>query len=168
MHFFFLRTFVFLFPFLLPLYVLAEESTGADALMGLLPPESQLRGWKLDAAPQTAEGRDLFLLINGGAEVYLQEGFKRAILASYSNGKGKMINVEIFEMSSPESAGNIHKKKIGKQGKKVPIAEEAILEDYYLNFRQGRFQGTLSGYDSEEETVEMLLYMARMLAKRIN
>ena len=43
----------------------------------------------------------------------MQAGFKRAILASYGNEKGKMINLEIYEMASPQSALDIHKKKIG-------------------------------------------------------
>ena len=157
----------FLLPLFFSSYVQAEKSTGHGALFQLLPPESQLQGWKLDDAPQTAEGLELFSLINGGAEIYVQEGFKRAILASYSNRNGKMINLEIFEMTSSESARNIHKRKIGKQGKKVPIGEDAMLEDYYVNFRQGRFQVTLSGDDSKEETVKTILDMALMVAKRI-
>jgi len=167
MHLFFPFYFVFLLPLFFPLYVQAEEGTVRNVLMQLLPSETQMKGWKLDAAPQTAVGRELYLLINGGAEIYIQEGFKSAILASYSNKKGKIINLEVFEMTSPESAKSIHKKKIGKQGKKVPIGEDAILEDYYLNFRKGRFQVTLSGYDSEEETVIMLLNIARMVAGKI-
>ena len=42
-----------------------------------------------------------------------------------------------------------------------------MLEEYYVNFRQGRFQVTLSGDDSEEETVKMILDMALMVSKRI-
>jgi len=159
--------FVFLIALFCPNFVQAEKGRGHDVLFLLLPPESQLQGWKLEDSLQTAEGLGLFSLINGGAEIYIQEGFKRAILASYSNRKGKMINLEIFEMTSPESARNIHKKKIGKEGKKVPIGEDAMLEEYYVNFRQGRFQVTLSGDDSKEETVKMILDMALMVAKRI-
>jgi len=160
--------FVFLSYFPLSFNVHAAENTGRDALFHLLPLESQLKGWKLDGAPQTAGGQELYLLINGGAEIYMQEGFRRAILASYSDGKGKVINLEIFEMTSPESAKRIHMKKIGKQGKKLPIGDDAVLEDYYLNFQKERFQVTLSGYDSEEETVKMLLNLAQIVAKRID
>jgi hypothetical protein len=70
-------------------------------------------------------------------------------------------------MASPKSAKKIHMKKIGKQGKKVPIGDDAVLEDYYLNFRKGSFQVTLSGYDSEVETVKMLLDLARTVANKI-
>jgi len=158
---------IFLLALFFSNFAQAENGTGKDALFRLLPPESKLQGWKLDESPQMAEGLELFLLINGGGEIYIQEGFKRAILATYSNAKGRVINLEIFEMKSPESAQSIHKKKIGKQGKKVPIGEDAMLEEYYVNFRQGSFQVTLSGDDSKEETVKMLLDLALMVAKRI-
>jgi len=162
MHFF-----LFLFSLLFSISVQAEETTGRDALLRLLPSVSQLPGWELDYTPQTAEGTELFQLINGGAEIYIQEGFKRAVLASYTNKKGNMINLEIFEMTSAESARNTFIKKIGKQGKKLLIGEDAILEDYYLNFRKGCFQVTLSLYAPEEESMKMLIEMARMVAGRI-
>jgi hypothetical protein len=147
--------------------VSAQENTGREALLQMLPSKSQMTGWAFDGAPETAVGQELYLLINGGAEIYMQAGFKRAVLASYINGDGKVINLEIFEMASPESAKRIHMKKIGKQGKKVPIGDDAVLEDYYLNFRKGSFLATLSGYDSETETVKMILDLATMVANKI-
>jgi len=134
----------------------------------LLPLEADLKGWKLDGEPQTAEGKRLFELINGGAEEYVKEGFSRAVLATYRNQEGKRINLDIYEMFSPESAKRIHRKKAGDKGQKVPVGEEAAMEDYYLNFRKGVYQVTLSGYDTQRETLEWLLRMARLVAERIN
>jgi hypothetical protein len=71
-------------------------------------------------------------------------------------------------MTSPESAKRIHMKKIGNQGKKLSVGDDAVLEDYYLNFLKDRFQVTLSGYDSEAETVKMLLHPDRIVAERIH
>ena len=159
--------FVFLSYTPLCYYVHAEKNTGRDAIFRLLPLESQLKKWKLDGAPQIAVGKELYLLINGGAEIYMQEGFKKAILASYSNKEGNVINLEIFEMTSPESAKRIHIKKTGNQGKKLPIGDEAVLEDYYINARKGRFQVTLSGYDSEEVTVKILLDLTHIVTNKI-
>lgn len=166
MHFYHLLI-VLLLSCIFPLSVHAKENKGRDSLRHLLPAASLLPGWKLDTTPETAAGIELYHLINGGAEVYMQAGFKRAILASYSDGKGKMINLEIFEMASPQSALNIYKKKIGPKGKKVAVGVDAVLEDYYLNFHSGPFQVTLSGYDAERKTVQMLLDMARVVAQRI-
>ena len=138
-----------------------------DNLRRLLPPESSLQGWKLDATPETAQGIELYKLINGGAEIYMQSGFKRAIFASYGDAEGKIINLEIYEMASIKSALEIHQKKISPEGRKIDIGADAVLEDYYLNFQRGPFQVTLSEYDAGQKTVPKLLDMARMVAQRI-
>jgi len=144
-----------------------DETRPKEPLLRLLPLESDLKGWKLDGEPQTAEGIGLFELINGGAEEYVKEGFRRAVMATYRNTEGKLINLDIYEMLSPESARSIHRKKAGDKGTKVPVGEEAAMEEYYLNFQKGAFQVTLSGYDTQKETLEWLLHMGRLVAERI-
>jgi hypothetical protein len=146
----------------------AEDPKSPEPMVRLLPLESDLKGWKLDGEPETAEGMGLFELINGGAEQYVKEGFRRAILATYRNNAGKLINLEIYEMLSPESARSIHHKKAGDKGTKVSVGEEAAMEDYYLNFRKGAYQVTLSGYDTQKETLDWLLHMGRLVAERIS
>ncbi|MGE5839045.1 MAG: DUF6599 family protein [Deltaproteobacteria bacterium] len=132
-----------------------------------MPLESDLKGWKLDGEPQTTEGMALFELINGGAEEYVKEGFRRAILATYINSEGRRFNVDIYEMLSPESARIIYRKKAGDRGTRVSVGDEAAMEDYYVNFRKGPYQATLSGYDTRKETLEWLLHLARLVAERI-
>jgi len=150
-----------------PIFCQAEEPQTKGSLLQLLPLESDLKGWKLDGEPQTAEGIRLFELINGGAEEYVKEGFSRAVIATYRNNEGTRINLDIYEMLSPENAKNIHRKKASDKGQKVPVGEEAAMEDYYLNFRKGPYQVTLSGYDTQRKPLEWLLLMARLVAERI-
>jgi hypothetical protein len=151
-----------------PIFSQAEEPRSKESLLHLIPLESDLKGWKIDGEPQTAEGMRLFELINGGAEEYVKEGFSRAVMATYRNREGKRLNLEIYEMLSPESAKSIYRKKAGNKGQKVSVGEEAAMEDYYLNFRKGAYQVTLSGYDTRRETLEWLLRMARLVAERIS
>ena len=158
---------VLLLSFICPLSAHAEENKGSDSLQHLLPSESLRPGWKLDGTPESAAGIELYHLINGGAEIYMQAGFKRAIFASYGDAEGKIINLEIYEMASIKSALEIHQKKISPEGKKIDIGADAVLEDYYLNFHRGPFQVTLSEYDAGQKTVPKLLDMARMVAQRI-
>jgi hypothetical protein len=151
-----------------PTFSQAEGPRPRESLLPLIPLESDLKGWKLDGEPQTAEGIRLFELINGGAEEYVKEGFSRAVMATYRNKEGKRINLEIYEMLSPESAQRIYRKKTGDKGQKVSVGEESAMEDYYLNFRKGVYQVTLSGYDTQRETLEWLLRIARLVAERIS
>ena len=158
---------IFFWLLLIPVFSQAENPRGAKALFNLLPSESQLPGWQLDGTPQTAKGLELYKLINGGAEIYIKVGFKQAIMATYRNSAGKLMNLEIYEMTSVNGAGGVFKKKIGKKGKKVSIGMAARLEDSFINFYQGSYQVTLSGDDVEAETISMLLKLAHMVAGRL-
>jgi len=151
-----------------PLSSQGEEPRLKDPLLRLLPQESDLKGWTLDEEPQTAQGVGLFDLINGGAEQYVKAGFSRAVIATYRNKQGKRINLEIYEMLSPESAMIIHRKKTRDRGKKVSVGEEGAMGDHYLNFKKGSYQVTVSGYDTQEETLEWLLRIARLVAGKIS
>ena len=151
-----------------PTFSPAEELRRKESLLHLMLLESDLQGWKLDGEPQTAEGIRLFEVINGGAEEYVKEGFSRAVMATYRNKEGKRINLDIYEMLSPESAQRIYRKKAGDKGQKVSVGEEAAMEDYYLTFRKGVYQVTLSGYDTQRETMDWLLRLARLVAERIS
>jgi len=71
-------------------------------------------------------------------------------------------------MLSREGAGRVQHKKTRGKGQKVSVGEEAAMEDHYLNFRKGAYQVTVSGYDTQEETVEWILRIARLVAERIS
>lgn len=159
---------VFLWLFLVPVFSRAEDPRGAKVLFDLLPSKSQLQGWQLDGTPQTAVGVKLYKLINGGAEIYIKAGFKQAIMATYRNRAGKLMNLEIYEMTSVKGAAGVFKQKIGKQGKKVSIGMAALLEDGFMNFYQGPYQVTLSWDDDEAGTVSALLELARRVASRLS
>lgn len=145
-----------------------DDSRPKESLLRLLPQESDIEGWMLDGEPETAEGMALFELINGGAEEYVKAGFSRAVLATYRSAQGKRVNLDIYEMLSPESARAVYRRKAGDKGKNVSVGEEAALEDYYLNFRKGSYQVTVSGYDTQKDTLEWILRMARLVAERIS
>lgn len=144
-----------------------HRTTGFEDILKLLPEESELPGWAPQGDPQTAAGDDLYLLIDGGAETYLQYGFSRAAIHSYEHGEGGMLNLEIYEMADTAAAGNIFHFKTGAEGAPVPVGDEAILESYYLNVRKGRYVMTVIGLDPSETTRQALLQTARVVESRI-
>ena len=80
---------------------------------------------------------------------------------------GKSIKLEIYEMESPAAAYGIYTFKIGAGGKALAIGQEALLEDYYLNFWKGNLLVTVIGQDSEEETVQGVVALAKAVDARI-
>jgi hypothetical protein len=147
---------------------LAGEGRGDEEdLAALLPSASETGGWEREGEPQTYRGDGLFLLVNGGAELYFEYGFERAVAATYHDTAQKWISLEIYEMKDAGGAYGIYTSKRGASGELLPIGNEALMAGYYLNFWKGNFLVTLTGGDGSPETVERLKRIARVVDRKI-
>jgi len=138
-----------------------EESGGISAAA------VEIDGWRMDYEPEIYVGDTLYELINGGAEIYHQFGFVQALATQYSDTDGRSISLEVFEMGDTEGAHNIYVEKTGESGEPLDIGDEAAGEDYYLNFRSGRYLVTITGFDSDAETQDGILRLARAVADQL-
>ena len=141
-----------------------EES---NPFLELLPQAGDAGTWKPEDEPQHVEGEDLFLLINGGAEIYHEYGFTQAVVQSYIDDQDRSLNLEIYEMSDPSSAYGIYTFKRGAAGESVEMGDEATLQDYYLNVWKGNVLITVVGFDTEKETREGLKALAKSVADKV-
>ncbi len=144
----------------------AQAYREADSLVQFLPGK-ELKNWQAEDSPLQYRGDDLYLYINGGAEIYHEYGFKQVIVQDYANKQGKSISVELFEMSGPESAFGMYAFKSSALGKQLSIGDGAGLEDYYLNFWKGKYLITLTGFDADKETVLGLKQIAEAIDAKI-
>ena len=108
-----------------------------------------------------------YRLINGGAEIYHEYGFRRVVVQDYRNSEDISISVEIFEMTNPESAYGIYTFKSSPEGKIVSIGADGKLESYYMNFWRDSLLVTLTGFDEDKETVDGLIAIGRAVDKKI-
>lgn len=144
-----------------------RKTNGGGYISYYLPASNGLKDWKPVGQPQKFEGEDLFLYINGGAEIYHEYGFTQVITQEYRNKKGKTINLELYEMEDSSSAYGIFTFKKGDIGQKIRIGNDAFLEEYYLNFWKGNVLVTVTGFDSERETMDGLISIAEATDARI-
>ena len=155
----------------LPLVVCLLDCSGRNQasmeITRYCPGPDDIQAWQPEGEPQTAEGEDLFLLIDGGAEIYLEYGFRQAVFQTYGRENGQYLNLEIYEMDSPASAYGIYTFKTGRSGKPVDVGQDGWSETYYLNFWKGRFLVTLIGFDPQSESMGDLLAMARVVDAKI-
>jgi len=127
----------------------------------------EIGGWRMDYEPEIYVGDTLYELINGGAEVYHQFGFVQALATQYSDDEDRSISLEVFEMRDAEGAHSIYVEKTGESGEPLDIGDEAAGEDYFLNFRSGRYLVTVTGFDSDAETQDGILRLARAVADQL-
>lgn len=146
------------------LLVCSETPEESNPFLGHLPQAGDAASWKPSEPPQYVEGDDLFLLINGGAEIYQEYGFKQAVVQSYEDSEERSLNLEVYEMADPDAAYGIFTFKRGKNCETVDIGDESCLQDYYLNVWKGGFLITVVGFDTEAETREGLIALAEATA----
>jgi hypothetical protein len=123
--------------------------------------------WFTEYEPRLANGEELFLLINGGADIYLEYGFENAIFQSYKMPDGGSINLEIYQMKSPEGAYGIYTFKSSTTGKPVKAGNDGWMEEYYLNFWKDNVLVTLIGLDTELLTLAGLEKLASSIDQKI-
>lgn len=145
----------------------AAADTGPSPLARYLPSPEALEGWTAPDEPRSYERDDLFIYINGGAEIYHEYGFARVLVQDYQRGEDSL-SLEIYEMRSPAAAFGVFTFKRGPDGEAVAIGDGASLEGYYLNFWKGRFCVTLTGMNASEATVAGILAASRSVAARID
>jgi hypothetical protein len=144
-----------------------EDVEQAAQTRGLATVAVDLDDWRLDGEPAVYVGDTLYELIDGGAEVYHRFGFVQALAAQYSDDGGRGISLEVFEMRDVDGAQKIYSDKTGGSGDPIDIGDEGAGEDYYLNFRTGRYLVTITGFDSDAATTDGILVLARAVAEEL-
>ncbi|MFC1555460.1 DUF6599 family protein [candidate division KSB1 bacterium] len=146
-------------------YCGGSENIGLGSYM---PGNNEVSGWEKDEETRIFIGEDLWEHINGGAEVYHEYGFKQVGVQDYKNESGKSIIVEFFEMNSPGGAYGIYSFKTGDSGEILETKAEGLFEDYYLNFWKGNILVTITGFDSDNETVTGLKNIAKAIDSKMD
>jgi hypothetical protein len=145
----------------------SEEAREGWDIAYCLPESGELKEWEPVGSPRRFEGEELYSLIDGGAVIYYEYGFRQVITQEYTDGNGKSINVEIYEMKDPASAYGIYTLRTGDGGVETSFGSEGMLEDYYLNFWKGHFLVTVIGSDTGQRTLDGISAVARAVDAKI-
>ncbi len=153
--------------FFISVYILPIGHSAAGDLRKILPAHSALGDLKPVGGPQEVEGNKLFDLINGGAVIFFKHNFRRALFREYTLGGSKSINLEIYQMGSPQDAKGIYTIKKEKGGEKLPFGEEGFLFEYFCMLRQGPYFVSITGADATDVVRKALTSIAQQVISNI-
>jgi len=139
----------------------AEAELPPTDLSALFPADGVIAGWTRTEELKSYRGDELFLMIDGGADIYHEYGFAQVMAGEYQNREGKLIRLEIYQMQSPDGAYGIYSFKTGRDGESQSIGQEALLEEYYLNFWKADLLVTVVGSDAERQTIQGVIALGR-------
>ena len=122
-------------------------------LTSYLPRAGEVPGWPPKGDPFIYRGEDLFTYIDGGADIYNEYGFRQVAVQDYASGSGQTVTLEVFEMDGSAAAFGMYTFKTSARGSEAVLGQGGRLEDYYLNFWEGPFIVTVTGFDDTPESI---------------
>lgn len=146
-------------PILLIFFVTATMSAGPLLISSDLP------GWKI-SDPDFYSAKQLYGYINGGAELYLEYGFRQVSAQRCSKGDHEL-QVDIYQMVSPEAALGIWSILRGDCPDQLSGAKWSCLRPAQVLFTRGPYLVSVVPYDRSQETRATAQKAAAALLKRI-
>ena len=123
-------------------------------------------GWALKDAPETFTKDTLFEHIDGQADLFLEYGFEKSVLAIYRNVNSSedLIDVDIYDMGNPLHAFGVFSRFRHEEGT-AGIGLDSSLGDRYALFYKGKYFVVLQATDSNAATLKLL---AQQIETRIS
>ncbi len=138
----------------------------AYQLKALLPGADETQPWQPRGETESYVGEELYNLINGGAEIFLEYGFTEAIAQEYHR-EDSSLRLTIYRMSNPEAAFGIYSLNRMRKPPLAGIGDESVGEDNYLYFWQGSYYVTMEAFPLERKLEESLRHLASLVSARI-
>ena len=151
--------FLSLLLFTMEAYPMNKDTTLMNKLPGSsisLPVESE----EVYEAPE-----ELYAYINGGAELYLNYGFRKLARRIYRLGEDNEIKAEIFDMSAPKNAYGVF--SYSKDTANTEIGQGAQYMGGSLIFWQDRYFISIFTRKETNESKEEVIHMARKISDAI-
>ncbi len=105
--------------------------------------------------------------LNGGADLYLDQGFTRMATADY-RVRDLQFTADIFGFDSPEAAGKLYAIiRPPDVLKDIDIGQAGYLDPGQLTFVRGSYLVRLTGYIDTTESQELLVDLAKAVLGRM-
>jgi len=138
-----------------------------QSISSLLPAPGVIADWEPAGEVEYVSGKDLYLLIDGGAEIFHEYGFRSAVFQTYGSTTGSLINLEIYEMADTTAAYGMYTFKTGARGISLDLGCQGMLATYYLNFWSNNYLITIIGMDTSQEVLKGVRGIADYLDDRL-
>jgi hypothetical protein len=136
----------------------------ADAPEALISKLQPAAGWTAPEPARTAAGNGLFELIDGGAELYHEFGFKRAASWSLETAERASIQIELYEMTDAAAAYGVWSLMQTGTYTRGTLGQGSLRFGYYRAFWSGAYFASVTGARSDAATQAEVDRLAAQLA----
>jgi len=144
-----------------------EKITLHNSLVECFPDSGQAGSWTITDSLCIYRGKDLYLLLDGGADLFEEYGFLQVGSTVYTDELGVAVTVEVYEMTNPAAAFGIYSLLTVEGGVKIEIGQEATEGEYYIQVWKGRFLVTITARDADRWVKDPARELARAIERRL-
>jgi hypothetical protein len=127
-----------------------SDSQQLDSLRTHLIAEPFAAGWTPVDTARIYRGIELFNFIDGGADLFLEYGFRQTLALEYKHNGTESITLEIYQMTDPAASYGIYSVRSGAEARPFAIGDGGSSHAYYTMFWKGAFYVSVAASDSSE------------------
>jgi hypothetical protein len=138
---------------------------GARAQESLFP---SVTGWKLSNESRVYDANDLWDIIDGAADLYLEYGFVDLHRARYTTENNREVKAELYRHRDAENAFGIYAAERSPENNFIAVGSQGYQQTSILNFVAGEFYVKLSSRQSDPASAGDLLAIAKGMEKQLD
>lgn len=132
----------------------------------ILPDDNFVIGWTTCGRSLLFNKESLFNYIDGGAELFLEFGFKQLTVQNYKQGEYE-VSLEVYEMKSAESALGVYLMKCGNETSVEGIPVRNTGNKYQFTMVKGNCFVQINSFVGEEKMIPVMTSLAQQALKFI-
>lgn len=124
-------------------------------------------GWVTDKPVKTFVSQNLYGHIDGGAELFLEYGFKQLQIQSYTNGN-QTVELELYEMKTSNSALGIYLMKAGEEKPCADLPVRNTANTYQMILTSANYYLQINNFGGDTSVVHIMIDLAQKIISQIN
>lgn len=124
-------------------------------------------GWRLEVNEEVYDANNLWDIIDGAADLYLEYSFDDLHIARYYKTNNTEIKAELYRFKSPLDAFGMYSQEKDLNYKFIDIGISGYIENDILNFVSGVYYIKLYAYQINSETQSNLLLIAKNIDEHL-
>lgn len=127
----------------------------------------QISGWNLTVEDKVYDSNNLWDIIDGAADLFLEYGFTDLHVAHFVYSANAEVKVELYRHNSPINSFGMYSQERDPAYNFIDAGVQGYLQQGVLNFLDGVYYIKLSTYQKGNEGQEALLFIAKKLHEHL-
>ena len=136
-------------------------------LHGQNTPFPQIPGWKITLSEQIYDSNNLWDIIDGAADLYLEYAFVDLHIARYVNSDSIEVKAELYRHNTTMDAFGIYSQEPDPNYNFINIGAQGYIQSGVLNFLDGIYYIKLSTFQTGDAAEKALLLIAKKFEEHL-